>query len=186
MMSATEIKAEQAAYWRFIRQMPIVAVEALDEDLLVVSASRQFYIIEVKVSAADMRADRMKRKHADIRNVLGLPLLEKQHSFLVDPLKYGRIPNYFYFAVPEALEIKAMKIRDEFYPYAGLILTAPSLGRFLGRCSTVIRHADCIHKNRIGLKAVVRTVKAQSASLANAYSHICGLMRRIDGISLHK
>ena len=184
-MNATEIKAEQAAYWRFVRQMPIVAVEALDEDLLVVSASRQFYIVEVKVSAADMRADRLKRKHADIRTVLGLPLLEKQHSFFQDPLKYGRIPNYFYFAVPEALKAKAVKIRDEFYPYAGLILTAPSLGRFLGRCSVIIKNADQIHENRIGLKAAVRMVKAQSASLANAYAHICGLMRRVDGISLH-
>ena len=185
-MNATEVKAEQAAYWRFTRQMPVVAVEALDEDVLVVSKSRQLFVIEVKIGIADMRQDRLKPKHADIRKVLGLPLLEKQHSWYSDPVKYGRVPNYFYFAVPVEILDKAAKVRDELYPYAGLIVTKMPYGKFLGKSSEVFRKADQIHKNKLGLKAISHIVKAQSASLANIYGHFAALRRRLDGTSLRK
>lgn len=185
-MNATEVKAEQASYWRFIRQMPIVAVEALDEDLLVVSKARQLYVIEVKVSIADMRQDRLKHKHADIRNVLGLPLLDRQRSYHSDPLRYGMVPNYFYFAVPNEIADKAAEIRDKFYPYAGLIRTGLPHGSFLGRSSVIRTQAQRIHGNKLGIKTVSHIVKAQSASLANVYGHFAELLRRTDGILVHQ
>ena len=128
-MDAIEVKAEQAAYWRFIRQMPVVAVEALDEDLLVVSKQRRLFIIEVKISAADMKQERLKSKHSNIRKALKLSLLEEQKpSYWADPFIWDWLPNYFYFAIPKTLETKATKILDEFFPYAGLITIEKSQG----------------------------------------------------------
>lgn len=174
-MTSLQLKAELASYYRFVRQHPVVAVEALSEDLLVVSNSRQLSIIEVKVSTADMRQDRLKSKHADIRNVLKLPLLEKQHSHHSDPLKYGFVPNYFYFAVPREMWEKAEKIRQELYPYAGLITCGFDAGGWSsipGRASVIRESGTKIHRNRISLRTLSQVVKAQSASLANAYAHL--------------
>jgi hypothetical protein len=172
-VDAIEIKAEQAAYWRFGRQMPIVVVEALDEDLLVVSKQRSLCIVEVKISAADLRQERLKWKHSSIRKALGLPLLGCQKPCYWDnPLEWDWLPNYFYFAIPKTLESKAIGIVDELFPYAGLITVQTSSRRFLGKTSEVVRDAKIIHDGRLKLRTVVEVVKAQSASLANAYARI--------------
>lgn len=184
-LKALDVKAEQAAYWRFKRQMPVVAIEAMSEDVLVISKSRQVFIVEVKISASDMTADARKSKHSDYRKVLGLSLLSHQReSYHVDPMKYGFIPNYFYFAVPKSLEEKARKIRDEMYPYAGIITVSERDYYIPGSLSDVAIRAEKIHSKKASFKRISIIVKAQSASLANIYGHHADLVRRADGVSI--
>lgn len=167
------MKAEQAAYWRFVRQMPLVAVEALDEDILVVTRSRKKIIVEIKVSIADLRHDITKSKHSAIRKVLGLPYLENQKEcWWSRPQDY--VPHSFYFAVPSRIwnTPKAKEIFETMYPYAGVISVIENVATIPGRGSMVVKPAIILRKNKLTLFAITKYVKAQSASLANAYAHL--------------
>lgn len=172
-MNSLDMKAEQAAYWRFVRQMPLVAVEALDEDILVVTRSRKKIIVEIKVSIADLRHDITKIKHAAMRKVLGLPCLESQEEYRWSrPQDY--VPHSFYFAVPARIwnTPKAKEIFETMYPYAGVITVQDKLFLIPGRSSMVVKQPTNLRKNKLTLFAIAKYVKAQSASLANAYAHL--------------
>jgi len=91
-MTADQIKAVIASYWRYVRQCPVIALEVnhnlssyADEeraDVLAVDKNRFLIETEVKVTLADLRRDAKKSKHRDFQ--------------------YNRrcIARYFYFAVP--------------------------------------------------------------------------------------
>ena len=112
-MTANEVKAMVAGYYRYKKQCPVIAFEASDwarfragepADVLAVTESRMLYEIEVKVSLSDLKGDKKKRKHYHFLN------------------NTGYIPVYqFYYAVPEELVNKALAICEEYYPYAGLL-----------------------------------------------------------------
>lgn len=171
-MNSLRMKAELAAYWRFIRQMPLVAVEALDEDVLIVGKNRRLTICEIKVSISDMRVDRRKPKHSEIRASLGLPLLADQRESYWKPGSNPMFPNAFYIAVPIEILDKAKAVRDELFPYAGLIVVKESKRQFLGHRVEVVVPAKELHKRRLGLRYLSKAVKAQSASLANSYARL--------------
>lgn len=163
------MKAELSAYWRFVRQMPVVAVEALNEDILIVSARQLLIVCEIKVSIADMRHDIEKPKHDHLYNetgtapLPGMRLYDKESPWT---------PSSFYFGVPRILAEKALKVRDELYPYAGLISVVESNRQFRGHRVEVIAPAKEIHKRKLPLWLTVKIVKAQSASIANAYARL--------------
>ncbi|VVB51624.1 Uncharacterised protein [uncultured archaeon] len=170
-MNALTAKAELSAYWRFVRQMPVVAVEALDEDLLILNRRRRLIICEVKVSIADMRHDIEKQKHDYIYRELGLDKLPGQKP-IKDWVPW-EIPSMFYFGVPREIEVKAREVRDELYPYAGLLsIRGEGTPHFRGHRIAVIYGAKIIHKKPLTEAQIERVVKAQSASIANAYSKI--------------
>lgn len=172
-MNAIDVKAECAAYWRFIRQMPIVAVEALDEDLLIVTKSRRLIICEVKISISDMRVEAKKPKHAEIRRELGLELLP-QHartSYLEKGSAGPWWPTAFYFAIPADILEKAQRLRDKLYPYAGILVVGSSPGLF-GRQTYVHSPATELHNRKLDIRTLTQVVKAQSASIANAYARL--------------
>lgn len=175
-MNALEMKAEQAAYWRFKRQMPVVAVEALNEDVIVITRGRKLYIIEIKVSISDLRRDLDKPKHAAIRDRVGLPLFDHQRP------RYGGIPNAFYFAVPWNLAEKAEKVIEELYPYAGLLVSNDN-SSIPGHGTSVRKPAQDLKTEKLTLIKIAYYVKAQSASLANAYAHLARKEER-DGVSV--
>jgi len=179
-MNSLEMKAEQAAYWRFKRQMPVVAVEALSEDVIVVTRSRKLYIIEIKVSIADLRRDIDKSKHVSIRERVGLPLFDYQK-----PWRGGRVPNAFYFAVPSNIADKAEKVIEELYPYAGLLVSnETSYGHIPGHGTWVRKQAQDLKTEKLTLIKIHRYVKAQSASLANAYAHLA--RKEEHGVPVHQ
>jgi hypothetical protein len=172
-MNSLQMKAEQAAYWRFVRQMPLVAVEALDEDILVVTGSRKKVIVEIKVSIADLRHDILKPKHASIRQALGLPFLAEQERMFTVTYPERYIPNSFYFAITARMwnTEKVREILTTTYPYAGVI-SVMSMGGIPGRASEVVKQAQELKKTKLTLIQISKLVKAQSASLANAYAHL--------------
>ncbi len=115
-MTSTQLKAIFASYWRYIRQCPVVALEASSTlsgwggelaDILAVNKKHMVIETEIKVSLSDLKHDRKKLKHRRLLN------------------DDGTWPtNYFYFAVPQDIANAARLICDDLYPYAGLLATA--------------------------------------------------------------
>ena len=169
-MNALTAKAELSAYWRFVRQMPCVAVEALHEDLLIINKQRQLLVCEVKVSIADMKQDIEKQKHEYIYRELGITPLPG-----MNPIKSWHpwwLPAKFYFGVPKDMVEKAREVRDELYPYAGLLAVTEGPPHWRGHRVDVVCVAKNIHKKPLTEATIETVVKASSASIANAYSKI--------------
>ena len=113
-MTADQIKAIIASYWRYIKQCPVIALEVNSNlssysgeetaDVLAVDKNRHLIETEVKVSLADLRRDIEKEKHRGFSE--GRPTC---------------VARYFYFAVPQDLANVARLICDELYPYAGVL-----------------------------------------------------------------
>ena len=155
-LTALEIKAMVAGYFRYKKQCPVVAFEASNKlkwadgelaDILVVSESRMLYEIEVKVSLSDLRGDRKKRKH---------------NSFLEGP---SYLPTYkYYFAVSKELADKALDICNELYPYAGLLVVSkfPFNSTAFDFGVRECKSPKHLNNKRLPLKEVLFLVKEQS------------------------
>ena len=103
VMTADNIKAVIASYWRYIRQCPVIALEvsynlssyASEEraDVLAVDKNRFLIETEVKVTLADLKRDVKKTKHRGFREGLS-----------------RCVARHFYFAVPEDIANEASLI----------------------------------------------------------------------------
>lgn len=116
LTQAEEIKILLLSYWRFHRGCCIVATEFNfgESDVLSYSEeSHTIYETEVKVSIGDMRRERKKLKHR--RVILNSALWD------TSPIYHLRA-RHFYFAVPEAIQEPALKLCQELFPYAGLLV----------------------------------------------------------------
>lgn len=154
MLTANEIKAKVARYWRYERQCPMVAVEAscrLDAwndggqaDVLAVTKDRYLIETEVKMSLADMRKDKNKPKHRSFRAADGI------------------YPTHnFYFAVPYKLGAKACWVRNQLFPYAGiLVFDEGSSGPV-----SIPYHATVLSTKKLGLLQLTRMAREMSASI---------------------
>ena len=112
---ADEIKTLLLSYWRFQRQCPIVATEFNYGESDVISYSERnhtFYETEVKISIADLR-EKKKMKHR--RVILNSAMWD------ISPTYHLRA-RHFYFAVPMAIREAALKVCEELFPYAGLLV----------------------------------------------------------------
>ena len=113
---AEEIKILLLSYWRFHRGCPIVATEFNYGESDVISYSERnhtFYETEVKISIADMRREQKKMKHR--RVILNSSMWDLSPT-------YHLRARHFYFAVPEAIQEQALKVCEELFPYAGLLV----------------------------------------------------------------
>lgn len=116
LTQAEEIKILLLSYWRFQRQCPIVATEFNygESDVISYSEGKHiFYETEVKISIGDMRREQKKMKH---RQVIRNPAM-----WDITPVYHLRA-RHFYFAVPEAIQEQAIKVCQELFPYAGLLV----------------------------------------------------------------
>lgn len=158
-MTAAEVKAMVAGFYRYKKQCPVVAFEASDwarfragepADVLAVTESRMLYEIEVKISLSDMKYDKKKRKHYHFLNGTDyIPV------------------HQFYFAVPKELVNKALVICEEYYPYAGLL----SVSKFPFNSASIDfgvhceRRAKGLSKERLTIKQVLYLVIEQSGTV---------------------
>ena len=158
-MTASEVKAMVAGFYRYKKQCPVVAFEASDwarfragepADVLAVTESRMLYEIEVKISLSDMKNDKKKRKHYHFMNTTDyIPV------------------HQFYFAVPKELVSKALEICKEYYPYAGLL----SVSKFPFNSAAIDFGVHCEHRakvisnERLTIKQVMYLVIEQSGTL---------------------
>ena len=109
------VKTAIASYFRYVRQYPIVAIEAKARllnvkhsdraDILVVDKNQILTEIEIKTSISDLEGDTRKHIHKDLESRRG-----------VYPV------HYFYFGIPSKIEKEARQIIKKEYPYAGLIV----------------------------------------------------------------
>lgn len=151
-VSAEKIKAAVAAYWRYTRQCPLVALEANcrlqsfsdggQADVLVVTKERYLMEVEVKISMEDLRRDHEKRKHLSFR--YGLPKYPTRH---------------FYFAVPKELANRVILVCDQLYPYAG-VLGCNGIDDI-----DIYRHPKALWGKKLTFPQILHMVREQSATL---------------------
>lgn len=111
-MNAEEIRVLVMCYWRFQRGQYFVASEFNYGDADVISVSkkgRMVYETEVKISIADMKREKYKSKHFGMAQWWG----SGTSHFWAD---------FFYFAVPSAIQDKAVEVCRDLFPYAGLLV----------------------------------------------------------------
>jgi site-specific DNA-cytosine methylase len=112
---SSKIVAAIAAYWRYVRQYPVISIETKAKlknarygdraDVLVLNKDRILTEIEVKTSVKDLENDERKKIHKDFGN------------------RVNQYPvHYFYFGVPQNIEREATIIIKDSYPHAGLIV----------------------------------------------------------------
>lgn len=161
-MTADQIKAVIASYWRYVRQCPVIALEVSsnlssysgDEmaDVLAVDKSRFLIETEVKVTLADLRRDAKKSKHRDFRDN-----------------RLGCVARYFYFAVPRDIANDVKLICDDLYPYAG-VLGINGLDEYEVQ---VYRQAKFLAGKRLTYPQVLRIIFNQSST-------VCRLAKKVE------
>lgn len=170
--SAT-IKAQVACYYRYIRQCPLVALEApcrLDNstvrglaDILVVDKKRFLTEVEVKTSLADLKRDGKKRKH---------------RRFSITESDYlGPYPTHlFYFAVPEEIVEQALEICRNQYPYAG-VLSCEGISDY---GVTVRRAAKALSQHRLSFPRILVMIRSQSGTLCRTLNEMASMKRNTE------
>lgn len=173
------MKAELLAYWRYVRQHPIVGVEVFDQDVMSVTKTRHLVITEVKVSISDLRADGSKEIHFRAASLYGIAKnpknrKEQRAAYLASAYRHQlRTPNQFYFAVPQELSEKALAVIEERYPYAGLLSVRHYVDHsYWGHHVSVVRVAPTLHKEKCSIKTISALVKSMTASLCSAYKYV--------------
>lgn len=125
MKRAEKLKINVMCYWRFDRACPIVAIEYQwgAADILAVTKDGMVVETEVKVTMQDLKRDKGKTKHLTMERELDMfEGRESEHPYLPASTR----SNYFYFAVPQEMEAKALQVIEERYPYAGLLVVRPN------------------------------------------------------------
>jgi hypothetical protein len=159
-MTADQIKAVIASYWRYVRQCPVIALEVSanlssysgDEmaDVLAVNKNRFLIETEVKITLADLRRDAKKKKHLNFQD-------------------RRCVARYFYFAVPREIANDAKPICDDFYPYAGILGTNGSDEYGV----EVYREAKPLAGKRLTYPQVLRIIFNQSST-------VCRLAKKVE------
>ena len=162
-MTAEDIKAIVASYWRYVKQCPVVALEVNSNlsswsgekaDVLAVNKNRFLIETEVKVTLADLRRDVKKSKHRHFR--------ECRH-----------VTKYFYFAVPKDIANAAKLICADIYPYAG-ILGIDGLDEF---GVLVYRQAKPLAGEKLAYPQVLRIIFGQSSTVCRLAKKVGELTR---------
>lgn len=141
------MKAEVSAYWRYVRGMKYVGVEADYMDVMAANDSTPPAVIEteVKVTLADLRADGSKEKHQHIE----LELRGELYRWRPDSTPHRMwTPTRFMFAVPHYLHERALPVVQDLYPYAGLLVVNPSWSELKGHSVWVALRGKVIRKDQ--------------------------------------
>ncbi len=166
MMTADQVKAVVASYWRYVKQCPVIALEVNANlgpysgeetaDVLAVNKNRFLIETEVKVTLADLRRDAKKRKHWDFREGLG-----------------RCVARYFYFAVPRGIANDAKLVCDDAYPYAG-VLGIDGLDEY---GVLVYREAKPLAGKKLAYPQVLRIIFSQSSTVCRLAKKVGELTR---------
>jgi len=186
-MDSFELKCLVSHYLRYDLVCPVIGLEVSSSlastynnggmaDLLAVNKNRHLIEVEVKISLADMKADRKKAKHEYYRKLCGMPYNNKQRYFgeliEIEPEEYPT--HYFYFAVPHELLNDAKLLCEDMYPYAGL-LTDVTTAWSDGTSTTgvaVRRGAKILNPRKLTLLEATRLAKGQSATIVRLMNEI--------------
>jgi hypothetical protein len=149
----------------------------MEQDLVAVTKNRQVIWCEVKVSLNDLRADGSKDFHFRAAHLLYIKREPKNYKEARAQTRAAwvtnwcvRLPNQFYFAVPDEFADKALEIINQRYPYTGLLTVAHHPERaYWGDSVTAIKVAPTLHKEKCSIRLVSHIAKGLTASLASAY-----------------
>jgi hypothetical protein len=186
-MDSFELKCLVAHFLRYDLTCPVIGLEVSSSlastyndggaaDVLAVNKNRYIIEVEVKISLADMRADRKKAKHEYYRKLCGMTYNTKHKRFgqivEIEPEEYPT--HWFYFAVPHELFNDAKILCENIYPYAGL-LTDVTTSWSDGTKTTdakVRREARTLNHRKITLAEAIRLARGQSATVVRLMKEI--------------
>ena len=165
-----KLKAVIASYWRYVRQCPMVALEANCQleafndggqaDVLAINKDRLLIETEVKVSLDDFRRDRNKLKHRHLKE------------------NDSRWPTaYFYFAVPWEIANKVSMVCEQLYPYAGVLGTRGGDEYDVA----VYRQPKVRIARKLSLLQVTRMAREQSATVCRLAKEVAELRAKGEG-----
>ena len=157
-----EIKAALLAMFRYGRQTGIVVPECVGADIFVINGKNHGIEIEIKTSMADLRHDKIKPKWEYMWTGVN---------------KYGEVnfrPNYFYYCVPESLEIPAWEYIQTLDERIGLYVyryrhSRTATGLAQTDCIKSIRKAGMIHNKEIDDNRKLKIMRRLSAEIAIQY-----------------
>ena len=165
-LNSDTIKAIVAAYWRYIRQCPVIALEVNSNlssysgeemaDVLAVDKSRFLIETEVKVTLADLKRDAKKAKHRDFREN-----------------RLRCVARLFYFAVPRDIANDAKLICDDLFPYAG-ILGTNGLDEY---GVEIYRNPKPLAGKRLAYPQALRLIFSQSSTVCRLAKKVEELLR---------
>ena len=147
-MDSKYIKACLSPYFRFKQQCKIIATEVgqFNADFVAIR-NKELIEVEIKTSRADLNADFKKKKHL-------LYTSGRQHW----------IPNYFYFAVPQALvEHAVAKCADNGY---GVMVIDDNKKPFVDRVR-VVKRSKKLHTRLPTDKVIADILARLSSEMAN-------------------
>ncbi len=145
-MTSEQLKVKVIHYLRVARTMPYIATECGKYSADILALGNELVEVETKISISDLRAEKKKEKHQFYSNPeLLLSGLDQLRTWEQEYKKgqYFSIPDKFYFAVPENLAEKALKITEEFNSLYGLIIVSDEK---LGPHWTGARNCVCVGK----------------------------------------
>jgi hypothetical protein len=163
-MTSEQIKAVIASYWRYVKQCPVIALEANSDlssysgaemaDVLAVNKNRFLIETEVKISLADLKRDAGKSKHRHFREGW---------------FKYPT--HHFYFATPKDIANAAKLICDDLFPYAGVLGTDG-----LNELGVIVyRNPKQLARKKLTYPQILRLIFSQSGT-------VCRLSRKVDDL----
>ena len=150
MKLSENMKVATLAYWRHSRHHIIGGIECKNADVLTVTRTLMLTESEIKISIADMRREITTKQYKHLRMNGLLPSVYPE-------------AHYFYFAVPEELQEKALAVCDEIYPHAGLLVFHEGeLSMYSPQNITCIRPSKRFKRNKIGEKELKEIAYAVS------------------------
>ena len=172
-MTADQIKAVIAAYWRYVRQCPVIALEVNSNlsaysgeeraDVMAVDKNRYLIETEVKITLADLKRDAKKSKHQDF-----------QDNRLC-------VARYFYFAVPRDIANDAKLICADLYPYAG-VLGVDGTDEY---GVEIYRNAKPLAGKKLAYPQVLRIIFNQSSTVCRLAKKVEELLRVRQNLETH-
>ena len=172
-MTADQIKAVIAAYWRYVRQCPVIALEVNSNlsaysgeeraDVMAVDKNRYLIETEVKITLADLRRDAKKSKHQDFQDYRLC------------------VARYFYFAVPRDIANDAKLICADLYPYAG-VLGVDGTDEY---GVEIYRNAKTLAGKKLAYPQVLRIIFNQSSTVCRLAKKVEELLRVRQNLEAH-
>jgi hypothetical protein len=134
-MNSSDLKAEALGWLRYGKRMTAICTElqlpGWSPDVIGCSPT-SVVEVEIKVSKQDFKADFLNKtaKFWRYKDPQGLS---------------NRIPNYFFYLVPETLAATGLNIVKEGFPKAGLLAYKPDMNVIPGRNIDIIKGAERLH-----------------------------------------
>lgn len=172
--TAADLKAEALCWLRYGKRLPAVCTEVRVAhgwlpDVLGCSPD-SVVEVEVKISKTDLRRDQNDKK-AKFWRYQNLEASGHQYT--------NRIPNYFYYMVPESLRETALEVVKDGFQRAGVLVYRPQ-NLLDGRNLEIVKAAQKLHNQKPTASFLHEVFLRTSSELCGTRVALLKLRREVD------